>query len=83
MEKKPVVDGKWVEIDANEISASSEEIGKCEILVINSARIDLGGPDKDAFAEKFARVSNEFSTETDGMDDEQRSYYIFRKMLIG
>jgi len=83
MEKKAEVDGKWAEIEAKDISVNADAIDKCEILVINCSRIEMGGADKEAFAEKFARIMEQTLPETEGMDDDQRSYYVFRKMLIG
>ncbi len=82
MEKKAEVDGKWLEVDANEVASRLEEIERSEILAIRLARLELGGTDKVAFAEKFTETLKRVSDEIDGMDDEQCSFYVLKKMLI-
>jgi hypothetical protein len=83
VKKQPEIDGKWVEIDAVDLLKRKSEVEKSEILVITSSRIELGGSDKEAFEKKMFDMERELLDETEGMDDEQRSFYIMKKMLLG
>jgi len=82
MEKKPEVDGKWIDIEADDIMSRMADIEKCELLAIRSLRIDLGADDRDAFVEKFNRVAEESAEEIAEMDGKQKSFYILRKMVV-
>ena len=83
MEKKPKIDGKWVEVDAKELVSRKEEVESSEILVVNAMRVEFGGSDKEAFAKRVSELCEELSEEMEGMDDEQRSFYVIKKMLVG
>jgi len=82
MEKKPEVDGKWVDIEADELMSRMEDVENCDLLAIRSLRIELGSEDRDAFVAKLNKVTEESETEMSGMSDDQKSFYLFRKMLV-
>ena len=82
MEKKPEVDGRWKEVDAKDCVAEMEAIQKSEIFVLTSLRMEIGGEDKVAFSKKFDEYVEKYSAETEGMTDEQKSFFVIRKMII-
>lgn len=82
MEKKPEVDGRWVDIEADQMIARMEDVKACELLALRSIRIELGSDDRDRFVAKFSKMAEDCADEIDGMDDSQKSFYIFRKMLV-
>lgn len=82
MEKKPEVDGSWVEVPATEIASRLEEIEKCQILVVTSARIEMCGDDKKRFEQKLAELADEHRELLEEMDEQQRSFWLLRKMLL-
>lgn len=82
MEKKPEVDGKWVEVDFSEIVSRMEELNACEIGVIKNARLEMAGDDMPRFVAKFNEVAAACSDETEGMDDSQKSFYVLRRMVL-
>lgn len=83
MEKKPEIDGRWVDIEAEQMVSMIEEVEKSELLAIRSVRIELGADDKKRFVERFVALMEQSKEETEGMDDSQKSFYVFRKMLVG
>jgi len=82
MEKKPEIDGSYVEIEAVDMVARKSESEESKVLVVTNARLELAGEDKDLFVVKFNRLVDELSDETEGMDDKQKSFYILRRMLL-
>jgi len=83
MEKKPEVDVAWMDCDFSQLLKRKDDLSKVVCLAISCQRVELTGDDLDVFKEKFARVEAATSEEALGMTDEQRSYYIARRMLIG
>ena len=82
MEKKPEVDGSWVECEASELIENIDAIEDSQILAVNATRMELGGEDKKQFVDKFKKIAEEFASEMEGMNDSQKSFYIVRKMVI-
>lgn len=82
MEKKPEVDGAYVEVEATELTARSDEVAKSTVLTVVNARLELAGDDKRRFVAKFNGMAEKFADETKGMDDRQKSFYILRQMLV-
>lgn len=82
MEKKPEVDGKWLEVETADIIAKAEDLSKCEIGVVKNGRLEMGAEDMSKFMSKFEKVSAACAGEMEGMDDSQKSFYVFRKMVL-
>jgi hypothetical protein len=82
MEKKPEIDGKWLEVGGEEILPRLGEIEGSEIAVVTEARIEMAGKDRDRFVEKLKATVEACEPETAGMDDGQKSFYVLKKMLL-
>ena len=82
MEKRPEVDGSYVEIDASEIISKEHEAYAAKILVIKNARFEFTKTDREWFMSKFVALEEGLAEEMDGMDDGQKSFYILRHMLL-
>jgi len=82
MEKKPEIDGSYIEVEAADLITKSAEAGESKVLVVTNTRLELAGDDRERFVAKFKDLASALSTETEGMDDEQKSFYILRHMLL-
>jgi len=82
MEKKPEVDGAYVEINAAELITREDEARQSSILVVVNPRLEFAGDELEQFLSKFHGMATELVKETADLDDEQKSFYILRQMLI-
>ena len=82
MEKKPEVDGSWIEVAATDILGRQEEIKNSQIAVVTAVRIEMCGDDKKKFDEKLALAAKQHAGAIEGLDDEQKSFFLLRKMLL-
>jgi hypothetical protein len=83
MEKRPKADSSWLEADFASLLSSRPQLDEAVCVAITGIRIEMTGADLDKFRAKFAAAVDASAVETSGMTDEQKSYYVARKMLIG
>ncbi len=76
--------GEYVELDADCVFAKADLVQKAEILVLTKGRFELAGNEKTKFVEKFSRMRSacEVSQDFNKMSDEQKSDFVFRKMMV-
>ena len=82
MEKKPEVDGAYVEIEACDLVTRNDEACGSRILVVTNTRLEMSGEDKKSFIDKFAATREKLADEIREMDDAQASFYVLRQMLL-
>ena len=76
--------GVYVECDADQIIDNIEALKKADIVVITKSRMELAGLDKKLYIERFTNEmsSNEKSDNFKRLNNQQKSDFIIRKMLV-
>lgn len=82
MDKKPEVDGSWVETSLDKFHSEISKASSASVLILDGVRVELSGADLDAFLIKYGMISNEIGNRIEEMTPEQKSFYIFRRMLL-
>jgi hypothetical protein len=83
MQKKPEVDGAWLELQFTDLTKENVELMKgAKCIVLNDIRIELSGEDVAKFIEKYINIRQGSESEMTGMTEQQKSFYVTRKMLL-
>ncbi len=75
-------DGVYVEFDADQLVDHFSDLDKAEVVVVTKGRIELAGEDLRIFKEKYTKTKEVFEPQFTGMNSQQISDFILRKMLI-
>lgn len=75
-------DGVYVECDADQLIDRFSDIDKAQVVVLTKGRIELAGEDLNAFKTKYLKMKELFGLQFEGMNSQQISDLILRKMLI-
>ena len=81
MDMNPVVDGAYLESDLSDLAVNLKIASESIVFVIDGIRVELCGKDLKAFICRF-NAAMESISDIEGLDDEQRSFMVFRKMLV-
>lgn len=86
MDKKPEIDGAWLELDWNAVSEpeSLEAIKAAKIVAVRmkNVRFEFSAEEKDRLASKLAALCADFSDELSALDKEQRAFLLWKMLLL-
>ena len=75
-------DGEYVECDADQLVDRFSDFDQAQVVVLTKGRIELAGEDLSAFKTKYLKMQELFGPKFEGMNSQQVSDFILRKMLI-
>ena len=82
MERKVKVDGRFLECEAEDFLANVSEALESHVLALTAMRLEFAAEEKRDFVCKFTKLSEALESEMEGMDEKQKSNYVFRHMLL-
>ena len=82
MERKVKNDGRFFECDAEDLSSQIPAAQECHVLALNVLRMEFAADEKRALVHKFSKFCEMLEPEMEGMDERQKSTFVFRHMIL-
>lgn len=83
MEKKPVVDGAWLEVEAKDILKRKAEVEAATLVALTNIRVELGKEEAARLLARLQECAAAHEAALNGMDEEQKAFFLFRQILMG
>jgi len=83
VEKRPVADGAWLEIEAKDLLKRSAELDGAKLVVLTNVRLELDKEEATRLVAKMQERALSQKADLDKMDDEQKAFFLFRQILVG